>query len=56
MNLSDLELGRLPFLTPLTKKMRCPERVHQVHYEDSHSSTSTSEEFLQDITIENIHI
>ena len=56
MNLSDLELGQALFLMPLTKWTCCPERVHRVHDEDSHSSTSSHEKFLQDIMIENLPI
>ena len=55
-NISDLESWRAPFLTPPTKRTRRPERVHRVHYEDSHSSTSNREEFIQDIIIENLPI
>ena len=55
-NLSDLESGHAPLLTPLTEQTRRPAIVHLVHNEDSHSSTSTREEFLQDIIIENIPI
>ena len=33
-----------------------PEREQRVYSQDSHSSTSTSEKFLQDIIIENIPI
>ena len=56
MNLSDLESRWAPFLAPLTKRTRRPEILHQVHDEDSHSSTSAHEKFLQDIIIENIPI
>ena len=55
-NLSDLESGWAPFLTPLTEQTRHLERVHQVRDKDSHYSTSTLDEFLQDITIENTPI
>ena len=56
MNLSDLYSGQASFLTPLIERMRCMARVHLVHHEYSHSSTSTREEFLQDIIIENLPI
>ena len=46
----------MPFLTPLTEQTCCPRRVHRVYDEYSHSSTSTCEEFLQDIIIENLTI
>ena len=55
-NISDLESGRVPFLTPITKQTYFPEIVHQFYDGDSHSSTSTREEFIQDIIIENIYI
>ena len=55
-NLSDLDLGRAPFPTPLTKQTRRPEIVQKVYGKYSHFSTSTCEQFLQDITIKNIHI
>ena len=55
-NLSDLDLGRAPFRTPLTEQTRRPERLQKVYGKYSHSSTSTCEEFLQDIIIENIPI
>ena len=56
INLSGLESGQAPFLVPLTKRTRRLVKVHWFHNEDSHSSTSTCEEFLQDIMVENISI
>ena len=49
VNLSYLDSMWVSFFTPLIKKTRRPERVHLVHKKYSHSSTSTYEEFLQDI-------
>ena len=56
MNLINLESGQAPLFMPLTKLMRCTAGVKRIHYEDSHSSMSTREEFLQDIVTENIPI
>ena len=50
--LSDIESGQLPLLTHLNKQTRHPARVQQVNDKDSHSSTSTHQEFLRDIIIE----
>ena len=57
MNLSDLYSGIAPpHLTPPAKQTRRVARVHRVHDKDYRSSTSTHEEFLQYIIIENIPI
>ena len=53
MNLIDIESGKLPLLTSLTEQTCCPERVQRIHNKDYHYSTSTREEFLQNIVIEN---
>ena len=52
-NLICLEWWRSPFPTLLTEQTRRPERVQQIHDKDSHSSTYTCEEFLQNIVIGN---
>ena len=55
-NLSELESELATFLTPLTKQTYRPEGVHRVHDKDYHSSTSSREEFIKYIIIENIPI
>ena len=56
INISDLESGQAPFLLYLTRQTHRLVRVLLVHNKDSHSSTSTHEEFLQDIIIKNLPI
>ena len=55
-NISDLESGQAPFLTPLTKQMRRLSILQKIHDKYFHSSTSTFEEFLQNIVNENLPI
>ena len=55
-HISDIESGQVSFFTPLTEQMRFPIRVQRIHDKDSHSSTSTCEEFLQNNVTENIPI
>ena len=55
-NISDLDSGWSPFLTPLAKQTRRPEILQRIHDKYSHSSTSTREKFLQNNVIENIPI
>ena len=45
--ISDIESGRATFLVPINEQMRRSTKVHQIYDEDSHSSTSICEEFLQ---------